>query len=101
MEMLILIVILVAIGAVFGYALLKVWGNATRRVDPPPLLSILDSSSPAQAQASPEATAVALRRCTFCASGEHCRQLLAAGQPIPEYCPNTAFLERLARLRAS
>jgi len=98
MEMLILAGLLTLIAALLAYWMRRLWRNAMQRSEPPPLLTLL---GPAQERLNPETTAVALRRCTFCSAGALCQQKLAAGEPIPDYCPNAGLLASLGKLRGT
>lgn len=99
MEPWILIAGLAAAAALLVYALAKAWQKVARKADAPPLLDLLAARETGQEEPSAESMAVALRRCTFCSAGEQCQQKLAAGQPIPDYCPNAGFLASLGKLR--
>ena len=86
------------IGALLSYAVAIAWRNAWRGGDaPPPLFTMLGlRGRPADQvldELGADAIARALRRCVFCSSGESCRQRAGAGLPMPDYCPNQAFIE--------
>ncbi len=101
MEVVILVAAVASIAAFFTYLLIRLWRIEARREQPPPLVTVLESPGTASREPSPEELAVAMRRCTFCSGGEACQQKLAAGEPIPDYCPNTGFLASLGKLRAT
>lgn len=53
---------------------------------------------PADAAGEERAFAVAVRRCTMCASLEECEHWLAGERDDPgAFCPNTTFMENLQR----
>jgi hypothetical protein len=92
---------LIAVGsllALFAYALSRAWRNLAN-ADAAPLLMLLGSLRAGQEEPDPEATAHALRRCTLCWASETCRQRLASGLPVPEFCPNAAFTARFCNPR--
>jgi hypothetical protein len=102
MESLVLMTAATLVAALFVYSLARVWRNLAH-ADAPPLLSMLaacgSSADQTQETLGPEAMALALRRCTFCASGESCRQKAAAGKPRPDYCPNAGFIAHAVDLQ--
>ena len=86
------------IGALFSYAVAIAWRNALRNSDvPPPLFTMLALRGRAPDQLLDElgadAIARALRRCVFCSSGVSCQQRAGAGLPMPDHCPNQAFID--------
>jgi hypothetical protein len=99
MEPWILIAGLATAAGLFVFALAKAWQKVARKAGSPPLLDLLAACEAGREPSSAEAMAVALRRCTFCSAGEQCQRKLAAGQPIPDYCPNAGFLASLGKLR--
>jgi len=56
--------------------------------------------SPADAAEEPRNLALALRRCTLCASVDTCDEWLASGarEGLEEFCPNAAYFKKLERL---
>ena len=104
MESLMLVAGALLIGALFAYAVAKAWRNALRSSDgPPPLFTMLGlrgrAADQVQDELGADAIAVALRRCAFCSSGESCRERAGAGLPMPDYCPNAAFIEHACTSR--
>jgi len=53
----------------------------------------------AAAEGAEFAFAMAVRRCTYCPSHEHCSEWLDSGQKTghAEFCPNAEFIEHLER----
>lgn len=98
MEPLMLVATSVLVGVLLAFGLAMAWRAIARNGDaaPPPLFAMLGLRGRAPDQVQDElggdAVAVALRRCVFCASSEICRQRAAAGQSMPDYCPNAGFI---------
>lgn len=68
---------------------LQIWQGMKRR-----------GLEPADAAGQERALAVAVRRCTMCASLEACEHWLAGERDDPDaFCPNTMFMENLQRAK--
>lgn len=107
MESLILVAASVLVGLLLAFGLAMAWRAIARNGDapPPPLFAMLCSRGRAadqvQDELGPDAMAVALCRCLFCASSEICRQRAAAGQSMPDYCPNAEFIAHACSSRTT
>lgn len=107
MESLILVAASVLVGLLLAFGLAMAWRAIARNGDaaPPPLFAMLCSRGRApdqvQDELSADAMAVALRSCVFCASSEICRQRAAAGQSMPDHCPNAGLIAQACSSRTT
>ena len=91
---------LLAVVALLGLGLVQAWRRVMRIDGPLPFFQMLSrrglSVDRVMAQRGPDQTALAVRRCALCASGEECRQRAATGAPLPEDCPNSGLFAQLS-----
>ena len=91
-----LLLLLAAVGPLV-FAMRERWLLPAEQLE---LCKVLERRGLAERAAqNPIGFGVALRRCTFCRSVERCNDWLEspAGSELQDFCPNAAFVERVAK----